>query len=178
MLCCAVQLAWSARTGAHPRAATPLQARPAGWPPRCLSRLTDMGLRQTYGQQASPCWSWCMATRRSASCHLSRSYCSPCRCAFECVSTLCTTSLAVLRTFHHWAFGTGVLACLVDSQTTVVEHAEHECVLCCALQGPPPQLEAECGGRHFSRGMREVVASCLNKDPAKRPTAKQLLSKG
>lgn len=45
-------------------------------------------------------------------------------------------------------------------------------------QGPPPQLEAECGGRHFSRGMREVVASCLNKDPAKRPTAKQLLSKG
>jgi hypothetical protein len=51
------------------------------------------------------------------------------------------------------------------------------CVMC-ALQGPPPQLEAECGGRHFSRGMREVVASCLNKDPAKRPTAKQLLSKG
>lgn len=47
-----------------------------------------------------------------------------------------------------------------------------------APQGPPPQLEAECGGRHFSRGMREVVASCLNKDPAKRPTAKQLLSKG
>lgn len=46
------------------------------------------------------------------------------------------------------------------------------------LQGPPPQLEAECGGRHFSRGMREVVASCLNKDPNKRPTAKQLLTKG
>jgi hypothetical protein len=46
------------------------------------------------------------------------------------------------------------------------------------LQGPPPTLEAECHGRHFSRGMREVVASCLNKDPAKRPTAKQLLSKG
>jgi len=48
----------------------------------------------------------------------------------------------------------------------------------CVLQGPPPQLEAERGGRHFSRGMREVVASCLNKDPTKRPTAKQLLSKG
>jgi hypothetical protein len=51
-------------------------------------------------------------------------------------------------------------------------------VSCVLVQGPPPQLEAECGGRHFSRGMREVVASCLNKDPAKRPTAKQLLSKG
>lgn len=51
-------------------------------------------------------------------------------------------------------------------------------VLLLTLQGPPPQLEAQCGGRHFSRGMREVVASCLNKDPAKRPTAKQLLAKG
>ena len=45
-------------------------------------------------------------------------------------------------------------------------------------QGPPPTLEAESEGRHFSRSMREVVASCLNKDPAKRPTAKTLLSKG
>jgi serine/threonine-protein kinase OSR1/STK39 len=43
------------------------------------------------------------------------------------------------------------------------------------LQGPPPQLEASCGSRHFSRGMREVVARCLNKDPKKRPTAKELL---
>jgi serine/threonine-protein kinase OSR1/STK39 len=43
------------------------------------------------------------------------------------------------------------------------------------LQGPPPQLEASCGSRHFSRGMREVVARCLNKEPKKRPTAKELL---
>ncbi|KAF8056256.1 fray2 [Scenedesmus sp. PABB004] len=48
-------------------------------------------------------------------------------------------------------------------------------VLLLTLQGPPPQLEASCGGRHFSRGMREVVARCLNKDPAKRPSAKDLL---
>ncbi|WIA42603.1 hypothetical protein OEZ86_008578 [Tetradesmus obliquus] len=48
-------------------------------------------------------------------------------------------------------------------------------VLLMTLQGPPPQLEASCGSRHFSRGMREVVARCLNKDPKKRPTAKELL---
>jgi serine/threonine-protein kinase OSR1/STK39 len=42
-------------------------------------------------------------------------------------------------------------------------------------QGPPPQLEAQYGARHFSRGMREVVARCLNKDPEKRPSARQLL---
>eukprot|EP00775_Hariotina_reticulata_P001948 gene1948-2277_t len=48
-------------------------------------------------------------------------------------------------------------------------------VLLMTLQGPPPQLEAQYGARHFSRGMREVVARCLNKDPAQRPSAKQLL---
>ncbi len=42
-------------------------------------------------------------------------------------------------------------------------------------QGPPPQLEAQCGARHFSRAMREVVALCLQKDPKQRPTAAELL---
>jgi serine/threonine-protein kinase OSR1/STK39 len=43
------------------------------------------------------------------------------------------------------------------------------------LQGPPPRLEAQCGQRHFSRALREVVAQCLQKDPAERPAAAQLL---
>lgn len=42
-------------------------------------------------------------------------------------------------------------------------------------QGPPPQLEERCGQRTFSRGMREVVALCLSKDPSKRPSASELL---
>ncbi|KAI8474347.1 MAG: kinase-like domain-containing protein [Monoraphidium minutum] len=49
-------------------------------------------------------------------------------------------------------------------------------VLLMTLQGPPPQLEAQCGRRHFSKAMREVVALCLNKDPAQRPTAAALLN--
>jgi serine/threonine-protein kinase OSR1/STK39 len=48
-------------------------------------------------------------------------------------------------------------------------------VLLMTLQGPPPTLEAQCGARHFSRAMREVVALCLQKDPARRPTAAKLL---
>lgn len=43
-------------------------------------------------------------------------------------------------------------------------------VLMMTLQGPPPQLEAQRGCRQFSKAMREVVALCLQKDPALRPT--------
>lgn len=43
------------------------------------------------------------------------------------------------------------------------------------LQEPSPQLEESFHGRHFSRAMRELVARCLQKDPAKRPSAAQLL---
>ena len=55
------------------------------------------------------------------------------------------------------------------------EHARGRQVLLMTLQGPPPQLEAQCGRRHFSRAMREVVALSLVKDPKERPSAAQLL---
>ncbi|EFJ42273.1 hypothetical protein VOLCADRAFT_67210, partial [Volvox carteri f. nagariensis] len=48
-------------------------------------------------------------------------------------------------------------------------------VLMLTLQNPPPQLEDRVGQRTFSRSMREVVAMCLQKDPMRRPSAKQLL---
>ena len=48
-------------------------------------------------------------------------------------------------------------------------------VLLMTIQNPPPTLEQDSGKKHFSKYMRDVVAKCLVKDPAKRPTAAQLL---
>ena len=48
-------------------------------------------------------------------------------------------------------------------------------VLLMTLQNPPPSLEDRSGQRHFSRHMRDVVARCLQKDPALRPSAEELL---
>ncbi len=48
-------------------------------------------------------------------------------------------------------------------------------VLLMTLQNPPPSLEDKSGRRHFSKHMRDVVAACLQKDPAMRPTATELL---
>ncbi|KAK9864695.1 hypothetical protein WJX84_009203 [Apatococcus fuscideae] len=46
-------------------------------------------------------------------------------------------------------------------------------VLLMTIQNPPPQLESD--KKHFSKNMRDIVAKCLVKDPARRPTAAQLL---
>jgi serine/threonine protein kinase len=45
------------------------------------------------------------------------------------------------------------------------------------LQNDPPQLEAEQAetGHHFTRGLRDFVSVCLQKDPKRRPTAAKLL---
>lgn len=48
-------------------------------------------------------------------------------------------------------------------------------VLMLTLQNPPPTLDESPGRRQFSKAMKELVASCLNKDPAKRPAAAELL---
>lgn len=43
------------------------------------------------------------------------------------------------------------------------------------IQNPPPTLDSDSSNKHFSKAMRDIVAKCLVKDPAKRPTAAQLL---
>ncbi|KAF8057272.1 OXSR1 [Scenedesmus sp. PABB004] len=48
-------------------------------------------------------------------------------------------------------------------------------VLLMTLQNPPPQLDDKAGRKHFSKGMRNLVARCLQKDPASRPSATELL---
>ena len=47
-------------------------------------------------------------------------------------------------------------------------------VLLMTIQNPPPSLESD-ARKHFSKAMRDIVAKCLVKDPARRPTAAQLL---
>ncbi|XP_059299730.1 uncharacterized protein LOC132052278 isoform X1 [Lycium ferocissimum] len=47
-------------------------------------------------------------------------------------------------------------------------------VLLMTLQNDPPRLDSE-RDRKFSKSFRQMVASCLVKDPSKRPSAKKLL---
>ncbi|KAJ7520198.1 hypothetical protein O6H91_20G071800 [Diphasiastrum complanatum] len=47
-------------------------------------------------------------------------------------------------------------------------------VLLMTLQNAPPGLDYECD-KHFSKSFKELIAMCLVKDPAKRPTAEKLL---
>eukprot|EP01097_Dermamoeba_algensis_P009839 TRINITY_DN7073_c0_g1_i1.p1 TRINITY_DN7073_c0_g1~~TRINITY_DN7073_c0_g1_i1.p1 ORF type:complete len:311 (-),score=97.85 TRINITY_DN7073_c0_g1_i1:235-1110(-) len=51
-------------------------------------------------------------------------------------------------------------------------------VLMLTIERPPPKLDREKnekGEHRFSRTFKEMIASCLHKDPAKRPTASKLL---
>lgn len=43
------------------------------------------------------------------------------------------------------------------------------------VQEDAPTLNRDGGAYKYSRAFEEIVAWCLNKDPAKRPTAKELL---
>ncbi|KAH7929396.1 kinase-like protein [Leucogyrophana mollusca] len=48
-------------------------------------------------------------------------------------------------------------------------------VLLQTVQGNPPTLDREGGVHRYSRPFKDIVDSCLAKDPSKRPTASQLL---
>ncbi|KDD76752.1 protein kinase, partial [Helicosporidium sp. ATCC 50920] len=48
-------------------------------------------------------------------------------------------------------------------------------VLLMTLQNPPPTLDSEPTKKPYSKAMRELVAKCLVKDPARRPSASSLL---
>ncbi|ETW87579.1 hypothetical protein HETIRDRAFT_246195, partial [Heterobasidion irregulare TC 32-1] len=48
-------------------------------------------------------------------------------------------------------------------------------VLLRTVQGAPPTLDREGGVHKYSRAFKEMVEGCLDKDPANRPTAEQLL---
>ncbi|BGP41566.1 hypothetical protein JCM10449v2_005557 [Rhodotorula kratochvilovae] len=43
------------------------------------------------------------------------------------------------------------------------------------IMDDPPTLDREGGKYHYSRAMKEMIDSCLQKDPARRPTAEKLL---
>ncbi|EIW86406.1 kinase-like protein [Coniophora puteana RWD-64-598 SS2] len=48
-------------------------------------------------------------------------------------------------------------------------------VLLNTVQGKPPTLDREHGVHQYSRAFKDIVDSCLKKDPSLRPTAEQLL---
>ncbi|KAG8987966.1 hypothetical protein FRB94_007801 [Tulasnella sp. JGI-2019a] len=48
-------------------------------------------------------------------------------------------------------------------------------VLMATLQNLPPTLERNSGEKKYSKALKDFVDSCLQKDPAQRPTAEQLL---
>lgn len=72
-----------------------------------------------------------------------------------------------------WSFGITVLE-LAHGHAPFARFPPMK-VLLMTIQNPPPTLEQDSGKKHFSKYMRDVVAKCLVKDPAKRPTAAQLL---
>ena len=43
------------------------------------------------------------------------------------------------------------------------------------MQNPPPSLHSEPSARHFSKDLHDLVATCLKKDKAARPTTAALL---
>ncbi|PCH33300.1 kinase-like protein [Wolfiporia cocos MD-104 SS10] len=73
-----------------------------------------------------------------------------------------------------WSFGITALALtqgraprsLVSPQTALLQ----------TVRDAAPQLERSAGAHAYSRALQEVVAACLKKDPAKRPTARELLA--
>lgn len=49
-------------------------------------------------------------------------------------------------------------------------------MICSSVQDPPPTLDRSGGAYKYSRAFQEIIEQCLEKDPAKRPTAAELLS--
>ena len=45
-----------------------------------------------------------------------------------------------------------------------------------SVQDPSPTLDRTGGTHKYSKAFQEIVGQCLEKDPAKRPTAAELLS--
>ncbi|KAF9481044.1 kinase-like protein [Pholiota conissans] len=73
-----------------------------------------------------------------------------------------------------WSFGITALE-LTQGRPPRSKESPHK-VLLRTVQEDPPTLNRDGGGVHkYSRAFKEVIDSCLVKDPAKRPTAEELL---
>lgn len=73
-----------------------------------------------------------------------------------------------------WSFGITALE-LAQGRPPYSRESSHR-VLMKIAQDEPPTLDRQGGEQKYSRAFKEIVESCLVKDPAKRPTAAQLLA--
>ncbi|KAI5991592.1 kinase-like protein [Pisolithus albus] len=72
-----------------------------------------------------------------------------------------------------WSFG---ITCIELTQGRPPRSRESpHSVLLQIVQGKPPTLDRESGVHRYSQTFKDIVDACLTKDPAKRPTAAQLL---
>lgn len=65
--------------------------------------------------------------------------------------------------------------CLTCEQINIVTFIHRSKTRLQSIQEDPPTLDRDGGTFKYSRAFKEVIDSCLIKDPAKRPTAEQLL---
>eukprot|EP00892_Ulva_mutabilis_P009609 jgi/Ulvmu1/701/UM010_0073.1 len=73
-----------------------------------------------------------------------------------------------------WSLGITVLE-LAHGHAPFAKYPPFKVVMM-TVQNPPPSLDSEPNSqRRFSKELHDLVASCLQKDPAKRPTARALL---
>ncbi|KAJ6574708.1 kinase-like domain-containing protein [Mycena capillaripes] len=95
------------------------------------------------------------------------------------VGTPCWMAPEVIQARHYdssadiWSFGITALELTQGRPPRSRESPQR--VLLKTIQEAPPTLDREGGTYKYSRAFKELVDSCLVKDPSKRPTAEELL---
>ncbi|KAJ7456600.1 kinase-like domain-containing protein [Mycena latifolia] len=95
------------------------------------------------------------------------------------VGTPCWMAPEVIQARHYdsaadiWSFGITALELTQGRPPRSRESPQR--VLLKTIQEAPPSLDREGGTFKYSRAFKEIVDSCLVKDPSKRPTAEELL---
>ncbi|KAJ7919070.1 kinase-like protein [Mycena leptocephala] len=95
------------------------------------------------------------------------------------VGTPCWMAPEVIQARHYdssadiWSFGITALELTQGRPPRSRESPQR--VLLKTIQEAPPTLHREGGTYKYSRAFKEIVDSCLVKDPSKRPTAEELL---
>ncbi|KAJ7770846.1 kinase-like domain-containing protein, partial [Mycena maculata] len=95
------------------------------------------------------------------------------------VGTPCWMAPEVIQARHYdsaadiWSFGITALELTQGRPPRSREPPQK--VLLKTIQEAPPSLDREGGNYKYSRAFKEMIDSCLVKDPSKRPTAQELL---